>query len=138
MEPHSAPKLKNTHHTITIDCKEDLQLESYPGVFSQIITNLLLNSLMHAYDENKKGRIVIEFMKDDRFILLRFSDDGNGIPEKNLPKIFDPFFTTKRGKGGSGLGLHVVYILVDQRLGGRIHCRSKMGKGTTFLIEIPI
>ena len=74
----------------------------------------------------------------DETLLLRYSDDGCGIDEKDLRKIWEPFYSTKRGQGGSGLGLHIVYNLVTQTLNGVINCRSRIGEGTEFNIRIPL
>ena len=71
-------------------------------------------------------------------LMFEYSDDGKGIPEENLSKIFDPFFTTKRGQGGSGLGLHIIYNLVTQKLAGTIRCESKPGQGTKFIIMLAL
>lgn len=137
------PKLKRTRHTIDIRCDDSIMLESYPGAFSQIVTNLVMNSLLHAYGPDDEGQIVFEIHRgehdedDPPFIVLEYSDDGRGIPEDNLGHVFEPFFSTARGQGGSGLGLHIVYNLVTQRLGGTIRCESTLGSGTRFIIEIP-
>ena len=69
---------------------------------------------------------------------MEYSDDGKGIPAENLSKIFEPFFTTKRGQGGSGLGLHIVYNLVTQKLLGEVECKSQVGVGTKFIIKLPL
>jgi len=132
------PKLKKTQHSIEIKGKDDITLESYPGVFSQIVTNLVMNSLVHAYEADDEGHLTFELKRDDSRLTFEYADDGKGIPEENLSKIFDPFFTTNRGQGGSGLGLHIIYNLVTQRLGGTIHCQSEVGAGTRFVIDLPV
>ncbi|MBU2552148.1 MAG: PAS domain S-box protein [Proteobacteria bacterium] len=131
------PKLKKTHHTIEVSCPEGLELYSYPGAFSQIITNLVVNSLIHGLEFKDEGQIRFEVTEREDGIRFRYSDDGRGIDAKHLTKVFDPFFTTKRGQGGSGLGLHMVYNQVTQTLGGQIDCYSSPGKGATFDIWIP-
>ncbi|MDW8201179.1 MAG: AAA family ATPase [Cyanobacteriota bacterium SKYGB_h_bin112] len=132
------PKLKPTKHQVTIACPDDLMLDSYPGAFSQIITNLVINSLVHAYGPGEQGNIAISVQTSHEQLTLSYSDDGCGISPDHLHKIFDPFFTTRRGQGGSGLGLHIVYNLVTQKLGGTIHCQSQLGEGTTFVITVPL
>jgi PAS domain S-box-containing protein len=132
------PKLKKCKHQISVQGEEDFVLDSYPGGFAQIITNLLLNSLIHAYDEDGQGRIVIEFGQENSRFVLRYSDDGRGMKPAVVNKIFDPFFTTKRGAGGTGLGLYVVYNIVVQQFGGTIDCMSQIGEGTTFTIQFPL
>jgi len=130
------PKLKNRKITIELDIDDKLELNSYPGAFSQIITNLVLNSLSHGFDEKDKGRIEIMAKLDKDKLNLEYSDNGKGIPKENLSKIFEPFFTTNK-KLGTGLGLHIVYNLVTQKLNGSIECQSKINKGTIFKIMIP-
>ncbi|MCU0547039.1 MAG: trifunctional serine/threonine-protein kinase/ATP-binding protein/sensor histidine kinase [Oscillatoriaceae cyanobacterium Prado104] len=130
-------KLKKTKHQVQIDGDENIVLDSYPGVFSQIVTNLVMNSLIHAYDRDDAGIIAFEFkLKGDRLI-FEYADNGKGIPEENLNKIFEPFFTTKRAQGGTGLGLHIIYNLVTQKLKGTIQCQSQVGIGTKFIIQFP-
>lgn len=131
-------KLKTTNHKVEISCDENLTLDSYPGALSQIVTNLVMNSLIHAYDGEDAGRIEISVTVEGKVIIFEYADDGQGISEENLSKIFEPFFTTKRGQGGSGLGLHIVYNLVTQKLNGAIECQSQLGLGTKFIIKLPI
>lgn len=129
------PNLKKAKHEVAIDCEAGLVVETYPGAVSQVVTNLIMNAITHAYDEGESGKMRITADDNgDGTIALTFSDDGKGIPEENLAKIFDPFFTTRRGSGGSGLGLNIVYNLVTQKLGGTIGCESETGEGTTFRI----
>ncbi len=132
-----SPKIKQTKHKIEIQGSEDIIITSYPGAFSQIITNLVINSLVHAYEPEYSGLIVISFHQDDNSLILEYVDDGKGIEPENLQKIFDPFFTTKRNQGGSGLGLHILFNIVNQKLSGTIECESKLGLGTKFIIKIP-
>lgn len=133
-----APALKRTHHTIEIHCAENLLLDSYPGALSQIVTNLVMNSLVHAYDESNHGHIVFDIQRAGPRLIFQYMDDGKGIPRDHLRRIFEPFFTTRRGQGGSGLGLHIVYNQVTQKLNGTIRCESEVGVGTKFIIELPI
>lgn len=131
------PKIKRTHHSIVINGDKKLSLNSFPGVFSQIITNLIMNTLIHAYEPDDHGCINIDLKKQDNNLIFEYRDDGKGISVENLSKIFDPFFTTNRGKGGSGLGLHIIYNLVTQKLNGTIRCESKVGVSTSFIVTIP-
>ncbi len=139
------PKLKNTPHQIVIDCDDNIVLFSYPGVFSQVLSNLVMNSLIHGFQERPTaGQITISAQRGKekgnrgKRLVLRYSDNGQGIPNEAIDKIFEPFFTTNRQGGGSGLGLHIVYNLVTHKLNGTIHCESVMGEGTTFIMEIPL
>jgi signal transduction histidine kinase len=131
------PKLKPTRHAVHINGSDELTLDSYPGTFAQVVTNLVMNSLLHAYESGEAGQLSFDFSQENNQVIFEYADDGQGIPEENLDKIFDPFFTTKRGQGGSGLGLHIIYNLVTQKLGGTISCESKVGQGTRFVIKIP-
>lgn len=131
------PKLKRTSHKVEVEGDRDIRLNSYPGAISQILTNFIMNSLMHAYDEGDVGTLKIAARRTGNQVLLKYSDDGKGIPREVLGKIFDPFFTTRRGSGGSGLGMNIAYNLITQKLGGAITCESEPGHGITFNITIP-
>lgn len=132
------PKLKRTQHQITITGAENIELDSYPGAFSQILTNLVVNSLLHGFEHKVKGHITIDLNVRNQELLLRYSDDGKGMNSEQIKRIFEPFYTTKRGQGGSGLGMHVVYNLVTQTLRGRIELTSTLEKGVTFTLRVPI
>ncbi|NEO28020.1 MAG: HAMP domain-containing histidine kinase, partial [Kamptonema sp. SIO4C4] len=131
------PRLKRTKHTVEIYGDEALTLNTYPGVLSQIVTNLVINSLTHAFPSEQSGCIRFDFQQDGDRITLKYSDNGQGIEPQHLSHIFEPFYTTKRGQGGSGLGLHLVYNLVTQKLQGTIDCYSRVHEGTTFIIKLP-
>ena len=130
--------LKKTNHQIEINGDEHLEVSSYPGAFSQIVTNLVMNSLVHAYQNLDQGKMTFNLVREGEKVIFEYADDGAGIPPENLSKIFEPFFTTKRNQGGSGLGLHIVYNLVTQKLQGTIKCDSQLGVGTKFSIEFPV
>jgi len=132
------PKLRNSKHSIAIKGDTKMALDSYPGALSQVVTNLLMNSLIHAYEPGESGQLVFDWQQEGDRLRFEYSDDGQGIPPENLSKIFEPFFTTKRGQGGSGLGLHIVYNLVTQKLLGEIECKSEVGVGTKFIIKFPL
>lgn len=132
------PRLKKLRHTVGVECAEDLEIDGYPGAFAQIVTNLVMNSLIHAYEPDMAGSMHIVMFREQDSIKMIFSDDGKGIPTDVLPKIFDPFFTTKRGAGGTGLGLFVIYNIVVKQFGGSISCDSEPGQGTIFTIQFPI
>lgn len=131
------PRLKNSPHSIAVDCAEELVVRSYPGAFSQILTNLVMNSITHAFDGVPAGQMTISVSQQGRDLLLRYRDNGCGVTDEARGKLFDPFFTTKRGQGGSGLGLHIIYNLVTQTLGGLIECYSEPGQGIGFEIVVP-
>lgn len=131
------PALKKTPHTVSIKCPENLRIYTYPGAISQIVVNLVMNSLIHAFEGIEHGEIRIECESYDEEWLLLYRDNGIGMSEDVRLRVFDPFFTTKRGQGGSGLGLHVVYNLVTQLLRGSLDCISAPGKGVEFQIQMP-
>lgn len=132
------PKLKKTKHGVIIHCEETLEINALSGAISQIITNLIMNSLLHAYDHDDVGEMTIEFVKNENQLVLIYSDDGKGMDTITRSKIFDPFFTTARNTGGTGLGLYILYNIVSQQLGGTIECKSELGKGATFTIQFPL
>jgi signal transduction histidine kinase len=132
------PILKKTRHQVAVICDEGISLRSYPGAFSQILTNFITNSITHAYDEDDAGRICLRVLQTPDTLRLEYSDDGKGIAENDRARIFEPFFTTNRKNGGNGLGLHIVYNIITQKLHGTITCRSEQGKGTTFAVSIPL
>ncbi len=127
------PRYKRTRHTVAVECPDNLIVESFPGALAQIITNLVINSLIHGFAGIEEGVIRLKVTEEnDKSITFTYSDDGNGISEEDVKRIFDPFFTTRRGQGGSGLGMHIVYNLVSQTLGGTISCQSSAGQGAVF------
>ncbi|MDF2721707.1 MAG: hypothetical protein K0Q59_1382 [Paenibacillus sp.] len=132
------PRLKKTRHQVVIDCPETLEITSFPGAISQIVTNLLMNSLIHAYGPDDEGTIRIAVSRSGDKLTLRYSDDGKGMEPDVVSKMFDPFFTTNRGGGGTGLGMHIVYNLATQTLGGTIQCDSEPGVGTTVTIDFSV
>jgi PAS domain S-box-containing protein len=133
------PRLKRTPHKITVSCPEDLEVDSYPGPLSQILTNFVMNSLLHGFDDETPGQMTITVTPpDDKGMIgLRYADSGKGIPPENLKHVFEPFFTTRRGEGGSGLGLNIVYNLVKQTLKGSIHAEANPGGGAAFVLSFP-
>lgn len=132
------PELKQRKPEITLEIDDHLIISSFPGALSQIITNLIMNSVIHAFHNNPGGIINIKILKEDHLLSLIYTDNGAGIDPMILPRIFDPFITTKRGAGGSGLGTHIIYNLVSQLLGGNINVVSKLNQGATFTINFPV
>ncbi len=122
-------------HRIHLDCPDSLEINSYPSIISQVITNLILNSFMHGF-KDVVGDINISVKQEEQIIIV-YTDNGIGIPEKYKTQIFDPFFTTNRGGGGTGLGLFVVYNLVVHKLGGMINLDPSYNDGVRFVIKIP-
>ena len=130
------PKLKKMPVTLALSCPTDIVLDSYPGALAQVVTNLTLNCLEHAFDAGQAGEIAITAVMDGDMVELLVGDNGKGIDAAVLDRIFDPFYTTRRGQGGTGLGLNIVYNLVVKQLGGAITVASTLGAGTTFTVRI--
>ncbi len=131
------PMLRKTRHRVVAECPDGLAVEGYPGALSQVLTNLVVNALTHAYGPDDAGTLRIEVTRGDPdTVELTFADDGRGIPAEHRDRIFDPFFTTRRGQGGSGLGLHIVYNLVTAVMGGTVAVDSG-DTGTTIRIRFP-
>jgi len=130
-------QFKNRNIELINLCPEELDVVSYPGAYSQILTNLIMNSLIHAFDEEAEGKITVNAEKSDNTLKITFHDNGHGIPEKHIKKIFNPFYTTKRGKGGSGLGLNLTFNIITNVLKGNIICESELNEGTTFIMSVP-
>jgi signal transduction histidine kinase len=132
------PVLKRAPIELTLDVPEGLGIDGYPGSYGQILTNLFLNAVNHAFGDGRSGTISISARPrghDDVEII--FADNGAGMTPDVQRQAFDPFFTTRRNEGGTGLGLHIVYNLVTQQLGGRMMLESRLGQGTTFRIIMP-
>jgi signal transduction histidine kinase len=134
LEPH----LKQTEHQITVLGDISLKMVSYPGALSQIVTNLVMNSTIHAYQPGEHGSLGFAVTQQDDRVIVEYTDDGCGISASNQEKIFEPFFTTARDRGGSGLGLHIVHNIVTQNLLGTIRCESNIGLGTQFILNLPL
>jgi len=127
-----------TKHKIVVDIDINISLKSKPGAISQIITNLVVNSFTHAFEDKEyEGTIKIEASRDIKELTLLFRDDGIGMSDEIKRQLFDPFFTTKRGSGGSGLGMNIIYNIVTHSLGGSIDVESSVGNGTCYKIKIP-
>ena len=132
------PELKQTRISVSVSGIEDLEMSSYPGDFSQIFTNLIMNSVAHGFEQGKNpGSINIEIDRSGDEAVIRYSDTGKGIPPDIISKVFDPFFTTNRQGGKSGLGMHIVYNIVTQKLKGSISCENTASQGALFIMRIP-
>ena len=132
------PHLKKSPVLIRVDCPPTLMLDSLPGAFSQVLTNLVMNALLHAFEPEQSGHIDISVAAiNSTQLRLSFSDDGKGIAPELHTRVFEPFFTTRRANGGSGLGLHIVHNIVTQALKGSLTLHSRLGEGTTFTLLLP-
>jgi len=134
-----SPQLKHTNYKVTLECPEDIVILSYPSIVTQVITNLVMNSLIHGFDGLDNGTMHLSVEPVEKNMLhIHYVDDGLGIANEHIEKIFEPFFTTKRGQGGIGLGLNIVYNLITRTLDGTIEVQSEENKGVHFHIKIPI
>lgn len=131
-----SPKFKQTQHQVNIDCSPTLRLQTLPGAISQVITNLVMNSLLHGFEGRNDGHIEMMCAEERGNVIIRYRDNGSGLSAEAKQKIFDPFYTTKRGQGGTGLGMHLVYNIVSQRLQGEIMI-EEVDNGTAFRLVIP-
>ncbi len=131
------PRYKKTDHTIEVSCEADIELNSFPGAFSQILNNLIMNSLVHGFQKIEKGTITVNISRQEKNILFVYRDNGRGMGPEEREKVFDPFYTTMRGKGGTGLGMSIVFNLITQTLKGGIECESSPGKGVVFTMTFP-
>lgn len=133
-----ASRMKREGHELHLDIPDDMTLDSYPGAMGQVLSNLIINAIVHGFDGRKQGLIELQARAvGEHSLSLCIRDNGQGISEEHLPRIFEPFFTTRLGEGGSGLGLHICYNIVVSILGGKIEVQSERGSGTVFILTIP-
>jgi len=131
-------ELKHRPVSLVLDLdKNDIEMYSYPGAVSQIIVNLLQNTLLHAFEFDQEGKITIKTEQHGDHVIIKFFDDGKGIKKEIQHKIFEPFVTTKRNSGGTGLGLNITYNLITQQLTGTIGLCLEHPKEAGLLIELP-
>lgn len=129
------PETKKYTVDIINAVSDDIVIDSYSGDFYQLLTNLILNAMIHAFEGKEKGKLIINGKLKGDQVTLMVSDNGNGIPKENLASIFKPFYTTRRDVGGSGLGLSIVYNIVKQKLQGDIEVQSTLNEGTEFIVR---
>ena len=132
-------KIKMTKIKIEVNIDKNIAINSYAGIFSQIFTNLIINSIIHGFNNGVDiGTIKISANLENNDLTIYYEDDGKGLDEVTKNKIFDPFYTTNRVKGGSGLGMNIVYNLVVKKLKGTIFLENKKEKGVLFVIKCKI
>ncbi len=131
-------KFINTDHQIIIQCDEDICIDSFPGALSQVVINLINNSLIHGFENQDVGVINIDVSHHGDVVSLVYSDDGKGISAQMLPKIFSQYYTSKPEEGGSGLGLYLVKSIVEKKLDGALYCTSEVGNGIILKINLPL
>ena len=123
---------------INIDIDKFYKIMSYPGVYGQVLSILILNSITHAFKKIKEGTISIKATQIDNLLKIEFKDNGVGIEKENLSQIFEPFYTTNRSAGGTGLGLNILHNVITSLFNGSVNCTSEVNKGTTFTIEFSV
>ena len=132
------PRLRRAGCEVVMEVQEGLRFDSYPGGLYQVLNNLMNNALNHAFEAGGSGTITVHAeAAADGMVVLTFSDDGIGMTDEVLRRVFDPFFTTRMGQGGTGLGMHIVYNIVNAVLGGRISVSSAPGAGTAVRMLLP-
>jgi signal transduction histidine kinase len=132
------PGLNKSRVKLTFICEAGITMDSYPGPYGQVVTNIVLNAVAHGFEAGQSGSVEIRAAAEDADqVAIVFSDNGRGMPAEVRRRAFEPFFTTRRGQGGTGLGLHIVHNIVTGRLGGRISVSSELDGGTTFRVLIP-
>lgn len=131
-------RLRAARVSMSVEGDEEIEIDSNPGAVAQVISNLIMNALMHGFEGRDGGSITIKMRVEGDQVHLVFADDGVGMNKQVVQRAFEPFFTTKRGRGGTGLGLHIVHNIVQKTLGGRITVESGDGIGTRFTILVPI
>jgi signal transduction histidine kinase len=132
-------RLTKSQSSLAMAVPPDIVMDSFPGPYGQVLTNLIFNAVTHCFANAPGGHMTIKAQRlgTDQ-VEVTFSDDGSGIPEGVQRHVFDPFFTTRRSQGSTGLGLYIVYNLVTQQLGGRIAIVSAPGRGTTISLTLPL
>ena len=130
-------ELKRDRVTYQYQGDEEIMMKTVPGAIAQVLTNLVTNSLRHGFENQQSGNIVIKTEVTNDVITLMYADDGNGMTAEVLQNIFEPFFTTKRNSGGTGLGMNIVYNIINQKLQGNIDIESEEGQGARFIITLP-
>ena len=131
------PKLKKTDHSVKINCDPHIEIYTHPGAIAQIIINLIINSIAHAFTNINRGEMTIDIALDQQRLVILYRDNGVGVNEEQLEKLFDPFYTTKASKGGTGLGTHIIKNLIEDTLNGSIEAYSKESEGLSYHMSFP-
>lgn len=136
----SALRLRKEYqnHTIHLDVEESIWIESFPSVFTQVLSHLISNSVIHGFKNRNSGKIDILMHQHETYVEIEYVDNGSGIPDEAIDKIFDPFYTTNMSTETSGLGLSVIYNQINLKLNGSIVCDAFFKEGTRFKIRVPL
>ncbi len=131
------PRFKGTAHRLRVDCPRGIVLRRDPGALYRVVSNLVVNSLEHGFEEMLTGTIDITVSCAASQVVLTYRDDGRGMTREQQQRLYERFYTTRRHRGGTGLGMHIVWNNVKHALGGTIACASAPGKGTVFTLSLP-
>jgi signal transduction histidine kinase len=131
------PKLKKTTHRIKVNCDPHIEIYTHPGAIAQIIINLLINSIIHGFNDINRGEMTIDISLENHQLIIDYRDNGIGLKPDELAQLFNAFYTTKGDKGGTGLGTHIIKNLVEDTLNGSIYAKSEIGQGLSYQITIP-
>lgn len=121
-------------HTIEVECSDEFEIVTYPTVIKQLFKQLINNSMIHGFEDEKSRHIFIKVSRRGSEIEIKYTDDGKGIAKNISKKVFEPFYTTKKNKGNAGLGMHIIYNLVSTTLDGTLEFNSHEGEGVEFVI----
>jgi signal transduction histidine kinase len=132
------PELAKLDVQVELNTDKELSIYSYPSAWLQIVSNLVINSCRHAFENNLAPKINITISVIDDILTLDYSDNGVGIPADTVDKVILPFYTTARGSGGSGLGMSIVYNLITEQLKGTMEINKNATKGFQVIIECPL
>ena len=131
-------QVRRAGHVLELEVPAGIAMDSFPGPFGQVLINFINNALLHAFDAPGGRMLLAAAPLDGDRVRIVFRDEGRGIPAEHLGRIFDPFFTTRMGQGGTGLGLNIAYTIVTTLLGGTIRVESEAGRGTAFILDVPL
>jgi len=135
---YGLPESHQSRYQISMDLDDELMIEGDPDSLKKILVQFVDNSLIHGFENSRKGYIHLKTRKAEDYFEITYRDDGIGIPEDQLKHIFEPFYTLNSASRGLGIGLHAIYNLVVHQMKGTIQCNSQPGKGTEFYIRIPL
>lgn len=130
-------QLKQKSINVLVNIDNDLELDTEPGVFAQVVSNFIQNSIIHGFEDSTTGEIELQASMNSHQLEITYYDNGKGMDATQLTRLYEPFYTTKMGEGGSGLGMHIVHNLITQKLGGTLTCKSEPEQGVCYHITIP-
>jgi signal transduction histidine kinase len=130
-------QMRSGKHVIEATTDGVIMMDSYPGALTQVLNNLVFNSITHGFADKEGGRVSIRFSETDGEVTMHYHDDGRGLTDEERDRIFDQFYTTRRGRGGTGLGMNIVRDLVVNTLQGSIEIEPPSNGGVGFTVRFP-